>query len=91
MQFRGSGVTSGRDSGFCIHHNNAPSHTSLVVQQFLAEENIPAITQLLCSPDPAQSDFQLLPAVKIGFKGTRFATMEGIKSNPMAELWKISR
>jgi hypothetical protein len=27
------------------YHHNAPSHTSLVVQQFLAEKNIPVITQ----------------------------------------------
>jgi hypothetical protein len=28
-----------------LHHNNAPSHTSLFVQQFLAKKNIPVITQ----------------------------------------------
>jgi hypothetical protein len=28
-----------------LHHNNAPSHTSLVVQQFLSEKSIPVITQ----------------------------------------------
>jgi hypothetical protein len=28
-----------------LYHDNAPSHTSLVVQQFLAEKNIPVITQ----------------------------------------------
>jgi hypothetical protein len=28
-----------------LHHENAPSHTSLVVQHFLAEKNIPVITQ----------------------------------------------
>jgi hypothetical protein len=35
----------------------APSHTSLVVQQFLAEKSIPVITQPPCSPDLAPSDF----------------------------------
>jgi len=28
-----------------LHHDNAPSHTLLVVQQFLAEKSIPVITQ----------------------------------------------
>ena len=28
-----------------LHHDNAPSHTSLVVPQFLAEKSIPVITQ----------------------------------------------
>jgi transposase len=40
-----------------LHHDNAPSHTSLVVQQFLTEKNIPAITQPLYSPDLTLSDF----------------------------------
>ena len=61
-----------------LHHDNAPSHTSLVVPQFLAEK---VITQPPYSPYLAPSDFWLLPALKIGLKGTRFATMEDIKSN----------
>jgi hypothetical protein len=36
-----------------LHHDNAPSHTSLVVQQFLVEENIPVIIQPPHSPDLA--------------------------------------
>ncbi|PNF22841.1 hypothetical protein B7P43_G02159 [Cryptotermes secundus] len=40
-----------------LHHGNAPSHTSLVVQQFLAEKNIPVITQPPYSPDLAPIDF----------------------------------
>jgi hypothetical protein len=34
-----------------LHHDNAPSHTSLVVQQFLAEKNILIITQSTHFPD----------------------------------------
>jgi hypothetical protein len=40
-----------------LHHNNASSQTSLVVQQFLAEKNIPVITQPPYSPDLVLSDF----------------------------------
>jgi hypothetical protein len=61
-----------------LHHNNSPSHTSLVVQQFLTKENIPVITQL--------PYYCLFPTLKMGLKGTRFATMEDIKSNAVAEL-----
>jgi hypothetical protein len=46
------------------------------VQQFLAKKNIPVITQPLRSPDLAPSDFCLLTTVKIGVKGTHFATVE---------------
>jgi hypothetical protein len=74
-----------------LHHDNAPSHTSLVVQQFLAKENIPVITQPPYSPDLTPSEFWLFPTLKIGLKGMRFTTTEDIKSNAKAELWKIPK
>jgi hypothetical protein len=49
---------------------------SVVVQQFLAEKSIPVITQPPYSPDLAPGDFWLFPTLKMGLKGTRFATME---------------
>jgi hypothetical protein len=70
---------------------NAPSHTSLVVQQFLAEKFIPVITQPPYSPDLAPSDFWLFSTLKMGLRQTRFATMEGIEWNATAELRKIPK
>jgi hypothetical protein len=60
-------------------HHEAPSHTSLFVQQFLS------------SPDLAPSGFWLFSALKMGCKGTSFTTMADIKSNAMAELRKIPK
>ena len=74
-----------------LHHDNAPSHTSLVVQQFLAEKSIPVITQPPYSTDLAPSDFWLFPTLKMGLEGTRFSTMEDIKSNATCELRKIPK
>ena len=74
-----------------LHHDNASSHTSLVVQQFLADKSIPVITQSPYSPDLAPSDFWLFPTQKMGLKGKRFATMEDIKSNATAELRRIPK
>ena len=74
-----------------LHHDNASSHTSLVVQQFLAEKSIPVITQPPYSPDLFPSDFWLFPTLKMGLKETPFATMEDIKSNATAELWRIPK
>jgi hypothetical protein len=69
-----------------LHHNNAPSHTSLVVQQVFVDENIPTITQPPYSPDLAPNYFWLFLTLKMGLYWTRFATMEGIKSIATAEL-----
>jgi hypothetical protein len=77
MQFGGSGSTSGRQG-----------------QWFLRTEPRIAccvITQPPYSPDFAPSDFSLFPALKMGLTGTRFATMDDIKSNATAKLRKIPK
>ena len=75
---------------WCLHHDNALSHTSLV-QQFLAKKSILVITQPLYPPDLAPSDFWLFPTLKMGLKETRFATMADIKSDAIAKLRKIAK
>jgi transposase len=59
------------------------------VQQFLAEKDIPIITQPPYPPDLSPSDFWLFPTLKMGLKRKYFAIMEDIKFNVTAELWKI--
>jgi hypothetical protein len=63
--------------------HNASSHTT---QQFLAEKNIPVITQPPYSQDPL-----LFHALNMGLRGTGFTKMEGINSNETAELRKIPK
>jgi len=60
-------------------------------KRFLAEKSIPVITQTPYSSDLAPSDFWLFPTLKMGLKGTRFATMENIKWNATTELQKIPK
>jgi hypothetical protein len=74
-----------------LHHDNAPSHSSLVVQQFHTEKSISVITQSPYSPDLAPSDFWLFPTLKMGLKGIRFTTMEDIKLNVTPEVWKVPK
>jgi hypothetical protein len=69
--------------------DDALRHTSLVVQQILAEKSIPVITQPMYSPDLTVSDFWLFPTVKMGHKRMHLAVMKEIKSNVRAELLKI--
>jgi hypothetical protein len=54
---------------FFLHHDNAPSHTSLVVKQFLAEKRIPFITLTPQLPDLDPSDFWLFPTLKMVPRG----------------------
>ncbi|GBM09085.1 hypothetical protein AVEN_62907-1 [Araneus ventricosus] len=77
--------------GWSLHHDNAPSHTSIVVQTWLAEKNILLLHQPPYSPDLAPSDFSLFPKIKMGLKGNRFDTVKDIKTNATADLQKISQ
>jgi len=56
-----------------LHHDNAPAHTALRVQQFLAKNNITVIPHPPYSPDLAPCDFFLFPRMKGQMKGKRFA------------------
>jgi hypothetical protein len=77
-QFRAEG------SWFLLH-DNAPSHSALVVKTFLtkhgAETSHPPY-----SPELASPDFFLFATVKTALKGKRFQDVEDIKKNVTAEL-----
>jgi hypothetical protein len=59
--------------------------------EFLVEKSIPVITQNPYSPDLAPTDFWLFPPLQSGLKGTRFATMEDIKSNATTDVREIPK
>jgi hypothetical protein len=74
-----------------LHDDNARSNTSIVVQQFLAEKNISAITQPSYYSVLAPSDPWLFRTLKMGLKETCFANMDNMNSNSTAELRKIPK
>jgi hypothetical protein len=55
-----------------LHHDNAPAHSSQLIQTFLAKYNIPVVRQAPYSSDMAPCDYWLFPHLKIQLKGTRF-------------------
>ena len=72
-----------------LHHDNAPAHSSHLIQGFLAKHNIPLVRQAPYSPDMAPCDFWLFPKLKMPLKGTRFEPREDIMRNAKAQLYKI--
>ena len=50
-------------------HNNALSHTSLIVRQFLARNQVCVLNHLPYSPDLAPCDFYLFSKLKLKVKG----------------------
>ena len=55
-----------------LHHDNAPVHSSNLLQQFLAKNNIVQLRQPPYSPDIAPCDFSMLPKLKMALRGKRF-------------------
>jgi hypothetical protein len=66
-------------------HDNAPSHSALVVKTFLAKKGVVEISHPPYSPDLTPADFFLFPTVKTALKG-KSCQDEDIKKNVTAEL-----
>jgi transposase len=67
------------ENTWLLHHDNAPSHTSVLTHQFLAKNKIAVIPHPPYSPDLAPCDFLLFPKMKLKLKGRRFDTIEEIQ------------
>ena len=74
-----------------LHHDNAPAHSSNLVQQFLAKHKIVQLRQPPYSPDIARCDFWMFPKLKMALKGKRFDDIETIHSNATRELKVIPK
>jgi len=58
-----------------FHHNNAPAHSTAVVQAFLAKYHVIQVCQPRCSADLTPCDFWLFPKLKSPLKGWRFVNV----------------
>jgi hypothetical protein len=63
-----------------MDQRNAPSHISVLTQQFLAEPIMAVIAHPPYSPDLTPCDFFLFPKIKLKLKGCRFDTTEEIQA-----------
>ena len=68
-----------QNGDWILHHNNAPAHTSHLVQQFLAKYSTAQLQQPPYSPDLALCDFFLFPRLKKVLKGHQFEATEDVK------------
>jgi hypothetical protein len=74
------------EGSWFLLHDNAPSHSALVVKIFLAKHGVVEIRHPPYSPDLTPADLFLFPTVKTALKGKRFQDVEDIKKNVTAEL-----
>lgn len=78
-----------KENSWILHHDNAPSHKAIIVNEFLAKNSTNLIEQPPYSPDLAPADFFLFPKLKLPLRGTRFQSIADIKENSRRVLKSI--
>jgi len=71
--------------------DNAPCHTSFLVQQFLSNKNIMVCPHQPYSLDLAPYDFWLFPKVKMTMKVKRFESIQDIEAAMTAQLKTLTK
>ena len=79
-------VRAGIARTWMLHDDNAPCHTAVSINEFLAEKNIPVVPQPPYSPDLSPCDFFLFPRLKNHLKGRHFGTLDNIEKSITDEL-----
>ena len=69
-----------REQTWLLHHDNAPSHTSVLTHQFVAKNKIAVIPHPPYSPDLEPCDFFQFSKLKLKLKGSWFDTIEEIQA-----------
>jgi len=69
-----------KNASWILHHDNAPAHNTLSVKRYLTKNNIPVMEYPPYSPDLAPCDFFLFPKKKSALKGTRFDSVDAVKT-----------
>ena len=80
-----------KNQSWILRHDNAPSHTSMFVREFLAKNKNVIIPQPPYSQDLAPADFFLFRKLKTPIKGKRFGTIEDTKQKSKQELLVIPK
>ena len=72
-----------------LHHDNAPSHTALVLRDHFAKNSTHIVPQPPYLPDLAPCDFWLFPKLERPLRGHRFETIEEIQAESKKALKAI--
>lgn len=77
------------NNSWFLHHDNAPSHTALVLRDHFVKNSTHIVPQPPYSPDLAPCDFWLFPKLKRPLRGTRFESIDEIKAESKKALMAI--
>jgi hypothetical protein len=74
-----------------LHHDNAPAHDALTLQEFLVKKSILKLDHPPYSPGLALCDFWLFPKLKTTLKGHRFSDTADIQGHATTVLKSIPK
>ena len=77
------------NNSWFLHHDNAPSHTALVLRDHFAKNPTHIVPQSPYSPDLALCNIWLFPKLKRLLRGHRFDTIEEIQAESKKALKAI--
>ena len=77
------------DNSWFLHHNNAPSHTALILRDHFAKNSTHIVPQPPYSPDLAPYNFWLFAKLKRPLRGHRFDTIEEMQAESKKALEAI--
>lgn len=81
----------GASGDWFLRHDNAPTHSSNLVQKYLVKHKITQLRQPPYSPDIGPCDFCLFSKWKIPLKERRFDGTETIRTNATSSLKAIAK
>lgn len=76
---------------YFLHHDNAPAHTAVATNNFIALSGIEEIRPAPYSPDLAPCDFWLFPKIKKNLRGRVFSNNEEIINAVNAEVASLQK
>lgn len=51
-----------------LHHDNAPTHTVIIIRQYFKNNQVSVVQKAPQSPDMASCDFSLFPRLKLSLQ-----------------------
>jgi hypothetical protein len=81
---------NGEPTVFLFNHDNAPAHRSVLVNDFLAKNNVTTLQYPSYSTDVVPTDFYLFLGLTPALKGQRFCNATENIKNVADELKRIS-
>jgi len=73
-----------------LHQDNVPAHNALSSKTFLMKHKITVLEHPLYAPDLVPCDFFLFPKIRSALQGTRFESVDAVKTKAVEFMNKLS-